>query len=299
MEPISWDADGTLVDTYRARVHIVILFCTESTVGRCGQSGLHQTPMTARATTLLTTWRLRTATPLRERRPPGDWLFGSKGASGDGGWRRRPDNHGGGAGVGQRAALAAGHGRRDRVAGGQRHVDTGGGAARRAGHTRQVGVQDEAQRGRKRGALQSTPGGKGLPAAGGRRLHRGLRSSEQARHSASAAGASGAPRHGAAPDGHQDRLPQRPAGGGGVRGAAAWLRRRRRRQSVPPAPRAVRPEAGAARMAQAAGARSLPAWVSRRRAQTLGCTPIWTSRLAASSSSSSCTWTTCSSRRTA
>ena len=91
------------------------------------------------------------------------------GAAGDGGWRLRPDKRGGGASVGRRAALAAGHGRRDRVAGGQRHVDAGGGAARRAGRTRQVGVQDQAQRGRKRGALQSTPGGKGLPAAGGQR----------------------------------------------------------------------------------------------------------------------------------
>ena len=147
------------------------------------------TPMTARATTVPTTWRLRTATPLEQRRPPGDWWAGEQALQATAAGGGDPTTMAEALASDNAQHWAAGHGRRDRVAGDQRHVDTGGGAARRAGHTRQVGVQDEAQRGRKRGALQSTPGGKGLPAAGGRRLHRGLRSSEQARHSASAAGA--------------------------------------------------------------------------------------------------------------
>ena len=39
MEPISWDADDTLVDIYRARVLIVILFTEASNVADSTSSG--------------------------------------------------------------------------------------------------------------------------------------------------------------------------------------------------------------------------------------------------------------------
>ena len=61
--------------------------------------------------------------PTRQRNPPRDWWAGQQALQATAAGGGDPTMHGGGAGVGRRGALAAGHGRRDRVAGSQQHLD--------------------------------------------------------------------------------------------------------------------------------------------------------------------------------